>query len=70
MRHFVHSQNIFFDKLQFFSRFLTNRAANRLFMRKREDRFKIEKKIVQAKVLMSANRKRNVFENIPVFNEK
>jgi hypothetical protein len=70
--HFVHSQNIFFDKLLFLSRFLTNRAANRLFMRKREDRFKIEidSKIVQAKVLMSANRKRNVFENIPVFTEK
>jgi hypothetical protein len=68
--HFVHFQTIFFDKLQFFSRFLTNRAANRLFMRNREDRLKIKKKIVQAKVLMSANRKINVFENIPVFNEK
>jgi hypothetical protein len=40
------------------------------FERKREDRFKIEKKIVKAKVLMSANKERNTFENIPVFNEK
>jgi hypothetical protein len=38
-------------------------------MRNREDRFEIENKIEQAKVLMSANRKINVFENIPVFNE-
>jgi hypothetical protein len=39
-------------------------------MRKREDRFKIERKIVKAKVLMSANREINVFENIPVFNKR
>jgi hypothetical protein len=39
-------------------------------MRKREDRLKIKRKIVKAKVLMSANSERNVFENIPVFNEK
>jgi hypothetical protein len=39
-------------------------------MRKREDRLKIGKKIVRAKVLMSANKERNVLENIPVFNEK
>jgi hypothetical protein len=39
-------------------------------MRERENRLEIENKIVKAKVLMSANRERNVFENIPVFNEK
>jgi hypothetical protein len=39
-------------------------------MRKRENRLKIENKIVKAKVLMSANIERNLFENIPVFNEK
>ena len=68
--HFVHSQKIFFYKLQLFSRFSINLAANRLFMKKREDRLKIENKIVKVKVLMSANIERNVFENIPVFNEK
>jgi hypothetical protein len=56
--HFVHSQKIIFYKLQHFSRYSINRAANRLFMRKRKDGLKIEKKIVKAKVLMSENRER------------
>ena len=67
-KHFVHSQKIFCYKLELFSRFLITRAATRLFMRKQEDRLKIEKQIVKAKVFMSANSERNVFENIPVFN--